>query len=31
MQNGVISLQARYPGYQIIAVECHKWEKKVES
>ena len=31
MQNGVISLQMKYPGYEIIAVECHEWKKKVES
>jgi hypothetical protein len=31
MQNGVMSLQMKYPGYEITAVECHEWKKKVES
>ena len=29
--NGVPSLQRNYPGYEIVEVECHKWEEKVKS
>ena len=31
MMNGVPSLQRNYPGYEIVEVECHKWEEKVKS
>jgi hypothetical protein len=31
MQNGVISLQVRYPTYTIAQVRCHEWEKQVKS
>jgi hypothetical protein len=31
MQNGVISLQVRYPTHTIVQVKCYEWEKKVQS
>lgn len=31
MQNGVMSLQMRYPTYNIKQVKCYEWEKKVQS
>jgi len=31
MQNGVISLQVRYPTHTILQVKCYEWEKKVQS
>ena len=31
MQNGVISMQVRYPAHTIMQVKCYEWEKKVES
>jgi len=31
MQNGVISMQVRYPTYTVMQVKCYEWEKKVES
>jgi len=31
MQNGVTSLQTRYPTYNIMQVKCFEWEKKVQS
>lgn len=31
MQNGVPSLQMKYPTYTIKQVKCYEWEKKVQS
>lgn len=31
MLNGVPALQRNYPGYEIVEVECRKWEEKVKS
>jgi len=31
MQNGVPSLQVKYPTYTIKQVKCYEWEKQVKS
>ena len=31
MQNGVPSLQVKYPTYTIMQVKCYEWEKQVKS
>ena len=31
MQNGVPSLQIKYPTYTITQVKCYEWEKQVKS
>ena len=31
MQNGVISLQMKYPTYTIKQVKCYEWEEKTPS
>jgi hypothetical protein len=31
MQNGVPSLQMKYPTYTIKQVKCYEWEKQVKS
>ena len=31
MQNGVPSLQIKYPMYTITQVKCYEWEKRVKS
>ncbi len=31
MQNGVPSLQMKYPAYTIMQVKCYEWEKKIKS